>query len=495
MSEGNLILLALDNIQVLHVMERALQAVNYEVAIAHNREELEKILDESSPALLLIAEHFSGRNGIEIAEAELQRFPTLPILLFVEQDTTDAAKAVLKAGLSDYLYPPLHTDDIVDVVNRSLARARHLGDWIRREVRSSTSSLEKRARISETERDKFEAIIANIADGVIVLDEDRNIIFMNRTARETWGISPDSIGKPILQVVQSPDIQTFLLRPAEGPIKYHELNFDGGRVFSAHQTFIPKIGIAITSHDVTFLKKLDQIKNEFVHTVSHDLRSPLTAVMGYADLITRAGTLNEQQQEFLKRIQTSVQNITTLINDLLDLGRIEAGFDIRRESAQLESILQNSLDMFEPLIAQKNLHLEKNILPNSPAVRADPIRMRQMLDNLIGNAVKYTSKDGEIRILIHTQEHQVIFEIKDTGPGIPLDEQSHIFEKFYRGSNVPVEPEGSGLGLAIVKSIVESHQGRVWVESAPGKGSTFTVVLPAYEQSNTSVQPARRSTN
>ena len=119
MSERDLILLALDNVQVLHLMERALQAVNFEVVIAHNLEELEKILDEASPALVLIAEHFSGRNGIEIAEAELQRFPTLPILLFVEQDTTGVVKAVLKAGLSGYLYPPLHTDDIVDAVNRS----------------------------------------------------------------------------------------------------------------------------------------------------------------------------------------------------------------------------------------------------------------------------------------------------------------------------------------------------------------------------------------
>jgi PAS domain S-box-containing protein len=481
MSNHDLILLALDNIQVLHLMERALQAVNYEVTIAHNLEELEKILDEASPSLLLIAEHFSGRNGIEIAEAELQRFPTLPILLFVEQDTTGVVRAALKAGLSGYLYPPFHADDIVETVNRSLARARHLGDWIRREVRLTTSFLEKRAEISETERDKFEAIIANIEDGVIVLDEDRNIILANRIACETWGIPPDSIGKPILQVVPSPDIQAFLLGPVESPIKYHELNFDGERVFSAHQTFIPKIGITITSHEITFLKKLDRIKNEFVHTVSHDLRSPLTSVMGYAELVTRAGTLNEQQQEFMKRIQTSVQNITTLINDLLDLGRIEAGFDTRREAVQLENILQNSLDMFEPLIAQKNLHLEKKSSPNSPAVRADPIRMRQMLDNLIGNAVKYTSKDGAIQIHIHTEEHQVIFEIKDTGPGIPLDEQPHIFEKFYRGSNVLMEPKGSGLGLAIVKSIVESHQGRVWVESVLGKGSTFTVVLSAYE--------------
>ncbi len=481
MTQRDLILLALDDSQSLRLMERALQAVDYEVAIAQDREGLEKILDESSPALMLIAEHFSGKNGIEIAEAELERFPTLPILLFAEMDTTGAIKAVLKAGLSGYLYPPLHTDDIVGAVDRSLARASHLGDWIRREVKRTTSSLEKRAQISESERDKLEAIIAHIEDGVIVLDHDRKILFMNRTARETFDISGDFIGRPILHVIQNPDLQAFLLRSTESPIKYHELNFDDGRILNAQQTSIPHIGTAITIHDITYLKKLDQIKTEFVHTVSHDLRSPLTAVLGYTELISRVGPLNEQQQEFLRRIQASVQSITTLINDLLDLGRLEAGFDSRRELVQLESVFQYSFEMLESLITQKNLRTEKDIASNLPALRANPIRIRQMLDNLLGNAVKYTPKDGTIRVRIHTEDRQIIFEISDTGPGIPMDEQSRIFEKFYRASNVLENSKGSGLGLAIVKSIVESHQGRVWVESTLGYGSTFIVVLPAYE--------------
>jgi len=481
MTSRDLILLALDDSQILSLMERALQAVSYEVAVANGYEGLEKILDESSPALLLIAEQFAGRNGIEIAKAELERFPTLPILLFAERDTTGTTKAVLKAGLSGYLYPPLHTDDIVEAVNQSLERARHLGDWIRREVKQTTSSLEKRAEISETERNKLEAIIANIEDGVIVLDEEHKILFTNRVARETFGLSDESIGTPILPAIQNPDLQAFLLHPTESFIKYHELNFDDGRVLNVQQTRIPHIGTAITVHDITYLKKLDQIKSEFVHTVSHDLRSPLTAVLGYTELISRIGPLNAQQQEFLGRIQASVQSITTLINELLDLGRIEAGFDTLRESVRLESILQYSLDMFGSLITQKNIHLERNIAPELPSLRANPIRIRQMLDNLIGNAIKYTPKEGTIRVRIRTEDHQLIFEINDTGPGIPLDEQTRIFEKFYRASNVLDGPKGTGLGLAIVKSIVESHQGRVWVESKIGQGATFIVVLPVYE--------------
>jgi len=481
MTERDLILLALDESQILHLMERALQAVDYEVAIAHDRDGMDKILDESSPVLLLIAEHFSGSDGIEIAGAELERFPTLPILLFAENDTTSTAKAVLKAGLSGYLYPPLRTDDIVDAVHRSLARARHLGDWIRREVKRTTSSLEKRAQISESERDKLEAIIANIEDGVIVLDREQKILFTNRIARETFNLSADPVGKPILETIQHPDLQAFLLRPMEKPVKYDELNFQDGRVLNAQQTSIPHIGTAITIHDITYLKKLDQMKSEFVNTVSHDLRSPLTAVLGYAELTSRAGPLNEQQQEFLRRIQASVHNITTLINDLLDLSRFEEGFDTRREPIQLESILVYSLNTLESAIKQKNLHLEEKIASNLPALRANPISIRQLLDNLLGNAVKYTPQGGTVRASIGTHDHQLILEISDNGPGIPLDEQPHIFEKFYRASNVLENTKGTGLGLAIVKSIVEGHEGRVWVESAPGHGSTFIVVLPTYE--------------
>ncbi len=478
MTQRDLILLALDDSQILSLMERALKAVEYEVAVAHDSEGLGKILDKSSPALLLIAERFSGKNGIEIAKSALERFPTLPVLLFAEKDTTGTIKAVLKAGLSGYLYPPLHTDDIVDAVHRSLARARHLGDWIRREVKRTTSSLEKRAEVSESERDKMEAIIATIEDGVIVLDQENKILLINRIARETFDLSADSVGKPILNVIHDPDLQTLLLRSMDGSVKHHELIFDDGRVFNAQQTAIPHIGTAITWHDITYLKKMEQIKNEFVNTVSHDLRSPLTSVLGYAELMSRVGTLNEEQQEFVRRIEAGVQSITTLINDLLDLGQLEAGYVTGRESIQLESILQYSLDMLGSLITQKNLHLEKNIASNLPALRASPIRMRQVLDNLIGNAIKYTPKDGTIRISIRAEDRQLIFEISDTGPGIPLNEQFRIFEKFYRASNILDGPKGSGLGLAIVKSIVEDHQGRVWVESTLGKGATFIVVLP-----------------
>ncbi len=482
MPNRELILLALDESSTLSLMERALRAVDYDVAIVREQEGLEKALDESSPALLLIGESFNSHNGIELAEAQLERFPTLPILLFAEKDTNGTVKSVLNGGLSGYLHPPLKTDDIVGAVNRSLARARHLGDWIRREVKQTTSSLEKRARISEAEKVRLESIIASIEDGVIVLDHQQNLVLINRVARDAFGLTAaDFTGQPVEDVIIHTDLHALLAKASGSTVKYYELNFDDGRVFNAQHTPIAYIGSAITMQDITYLKRLDQMKSDFVHTVSHDLRSPLTAVLGYAELVERVGPLNEQQQEFIRRIQGSVNSITSLVNELLDLGRLEAGFDSRRESVQLESILLYSLGLFDSLVRQKNLTLKQEIASDLPALRANPIRIRQMIDNLVGNAIKYTPEGGEIHVRAASQDDQIIFEVSDSGPGIPRDEQSRIFEKFYRASNA-TGTKGSGLGLSIVKSIVDSYHGRVWVESGLDHGASFFVVLPAFEQ-------------
>lgn len=481
MANRELILLALDESQTLQLMERALQAADYDVAVVHDYDGLVKALDESTPALMLIGEIFDSRDGVETAAAQLDRFPTLPILLFADKDTTGLAKAVLSAGLSGYLYPPLKMDDIVTAVQRALARARHLGDWIRREVKRTTSSLEKRASISEAEQERLESIITNIEDGVIVLDDNLNIMLANRVAREAFALGDGSLGgKPVADVIPHPDLRAMLAKSAESAVKYYEINFDDGRVFNAQHTPIPKIGSAITMQDITYLKRLDQMKNDFVHTVSHDLRSPLTAVLGYAELVERVGPLTDQQRDFLHRVQGSVSNITTLVNDLLDLGRLESGFDTRRETVQLENVLQYSLGLLDSLVQKKNIHLIQDIAPSLPALRANPIRIRQMIDNLIGNAIKYAPEGGEIGVQISTTGSQIILKVTDDGPGIPRDEQGRIFDKFYRGTNV-TETKGTGLGLAIVKSIVDSHHGRVWVESSLGRGASFCVVLPAAE--------------
>lgn len=474
MEKPALILLALDESPFLQLGERALRGAGYATAKAHDRLGLARAMQESSPALLLIGERLDSQPGLKLASEQLERFPTLPILLYVEKDSHTIAKEVLRAGLSGYIFPPLRTDEIVAAVQRSLERARRIGDWVRGEVGRNTASLQRQVN-------EFDAIFNNIGDGVFILDKRTRIILINQAACQTFGITVESVfGRPAAEAIPHPDLQSLLARPAGERLKYHEVNFDDGRVFNARYTAIPNVGFAITLQDISYLKELDRIKSDFVHTVSHDLRSPLTSVLGYAELIGRTGPLNEHQRDFMTRLQASVQNITGLVNDLLDLGRIEAGFDTRREIVQLENILGYTLDLLGGQIGAANLDVRFDPPPDLPPLKANPLRLRQMLDNLIGNAIKYSPPGGQIDVGLRAEDGQVILSVRDDGPGIPLADQPRIFDKFFRAGNVPESVQGSGLGLAIVKSIVDSHQGRVWVESAPGQGSTFFVVLPAH---------------
>jgi PAS domain S-box-containing protein len=480
MPKQDLILLAMDASPSLDLMARALQSADFDISQAHDRAALEKSAQEAIPALLMIGERLADADGFVLSAEMIERFPTLPIILYSETNSPDLAVKVIRTGISGYLRPPLKTDDIGDEVKRVLSRARKLGDWVRREVKRTTASLEHRANISETERLKLEAIISNIQDGVLVLDEYHHVLMANRTVIEMFRLEETPIlGRDVKDVIANADLSALIDRAREGALKYHEVNFDDGRVYTAQYTPLPRIGSAVTMQDISYLKEIDRLKNDFIHTVSHDLRSPLTSVLGYMELIERAGPLNESQHEFLGRLQASVHHMTSLVNELLDLGRLEAGFDTRRESVHLGNVLEYSLNVFDNQVKRKNIRLHNEVAPDLIPLRANPIRIRQMIDNLVGNAIKYTPPNGSVDVRIFMQENQIILRVSDSGPGIPPDEQSRVFDKFFRASNRPGDVEGSGLGLAIVKSIVESHQGRVWVESKLGEGSIFIVLLPA----------------
>ena len=307
-------------------------------------------------------------------------------------------------------------------------------------------------------------------------------ILVNRTARSAFNLQDIILeGKPAKEIFQHPDMLDIFENNMTNASRA-EINLDDGRVINAQITPIPEVGLAVTMQDITHLKELDRIKTDFVSTVSHDLRSPLTAILGYVELIDRAGPTTEQQKEFIRRVQFSVNNITTLINDLLDLGRIEAGFDTRKEIVPLPVIINYAVEGLNNRYIEKSQFLTMDIPRDLPSVLGNPVRLRQMIGNLLSNSIKFTPNDGKIAIRARSEAGQLIIQIIDNGPGILPADQPYIFDKFYRGSNIPMDSPGTGLGLAIVKSIVEDHQGRIWLTSTPGQGSVFTVVLPIAEQ-------------
>ena len=325
-------------------------------------------------------------------------------------------------------------------------------------------------------------MLTKIEDGVIITDHDGRLILANRRVRDIFGLGGRNIsGKPVQDVIQNTDLLGLLNgNNRSGPLRT-EVSLEDGRTYYAQLSPISEVGLVVTMQDITHLKELDRIKSDFVNTVSHDLRSPLTAILGYIELIDRVGPVNQLQSEFIDRVQFSVHSITALINDLLDLGRIEAGFDARNELVPVAAIVRYAVEGLISRAKEKNQEIVMAVDENLPDILGNPVRLRQMINNLIGNAIKYTPDGGQIQVIGRLEGKQIILQVCDDGPGIPAADQPYIFDKFYRGSNVLADTPGTGLGLAIVKSITENHHGRIWVDSASGRGSTFTIVLPVVD--------------
>ena len=319
---------------------------------------------------------------------------------------------------------------------------------------------------SESEREKLETILAGIEDGVIVVDSDRRLILMNRRAREALEVTEENlIGKRARDIIQHPEMVDFLRGANMSSPARVELSLKDGRVMNTQITPIPEIGLVVTMQDITHLKELDRIKTDFVNTISHDLRSPLTAILGYVELIERVGEVTAQQKEFIRRVQLSVHSITALINDLLDLGRIEAGFDTQKEVVHLATIINYAIEGLRNRAGSKSQELVMELPELLQPVLGNPVRLRQMVTHLLINAINYSGDGAKIDLSGQAEAGQVILQIKDSGPGIPPADLPYIFDKFYRASNTPSDIPGSGLGLAIVKSIVDDHLGRIWVDS------------------------------
>ncbi len=343
------------------------------------------------------------------------------------------------------------------------------------------------------ERDTLDAILRDTEDNVIVVDADDKVLFCNPTARRTFNVtSTEFIGKPLNEVISNAEVLALFSKEAlAGRGRHSEITLEGGeRVLNAQLTIIDGVGRSAVMQDITHLKQIDKAKSEFVATVSHDLRSPLTAILSYIELMQRVGPLNEQQRKYVENIQSSVRSITSLVTELLELDRIEAGFDVDLEPVKLPQVAQQCIDQLSHQLNLKNHTLKADLATDLPAVLGNPLRLRQLITNLLGNAIKYTLPGGEIQISLKPDGPLVILQVSDSGVGIPIEDQPFVFDKFYRSGRVVGEFEGTGLGLAIVKSIVDQHSGRIWLESKEGKGTTFTVVLPVDRKAHQApVQP------
>jgi PAS domain S-box-containing protein len=362
-------------------------------------------------------------------------------------------------------------------------------------------------RHQQEENTKRQAILSSIGDGVVVNDARGEIILFNPAAARILGMPDDTLlGQGVddlFSVFNDTDSRDEAVKAMRKLLnattpqisKAFKMTLEiNARVVHAHLTPVlgkndDFLGVVTIFRDITKEVEADRAKSEFVSTVSHELRTPMTAIKGYTDLLHAGavGEINAEQQRFLGIIKSNTDRLTALINDLLDISRVETG-RVRFEPRplQVSTVVSDVVNALAGQAEMKQQALTYEVQAGLPDIMGDEDRLNQVLTNLIGNAIRYTPEGGEIDVRAYLVDSAVRVDVQDTGIGIASEELGRIFERFYRADHPVVqEASGTGLGLSIVKMFVEMHGGRVWVESQVGEGSTFTLVLPLPLQQDT----------
>ncbi|MGC9367430.1 MAG: ATP-binding protein [bacterium] len=345
-----------------------------------------------------------------------------------------------------------------------------------------------------SEKNKGEAILTSIADGLVVFDMESRIISINPAARNILNLGyVDLTGIKCDKILQIPDICKVIKETIESGV-YHDLP-DEKRIVTLqngettkHYLFSVTVikgrdldasGVILLLKDITHLKEVEQLKSEFVMAASHELRTPLTSIEMSIDLLAEGllNSLSESDKELLLAAQEEVNRMKALINDLLDLSKLESGkIEIDFVKVSISLIFEKVYAVFKSQVEQKNIELTTKIDGKIPKIKADANKITWVLSNLISNALRFVQEGGQICLMAKCIGSFVYFSVKDDGPGIPEEYHTKIFEKFVQVKGQ--KSGGTGLGLAICKEIVRAHGGTIWVDSKVGEGSTFTFTIP-----------------
>jgi PAS domain S-box-containing protein len=380
-----------------------------------------------------------------------------------------------------------------------------------RAKRSGNSELLHEAQARAAAEKLSHDLLDAAPDAILEIDSGGRIVRANATVEELFGFRVDELLNQPVEILVPEEFRPahvrhrngYLERPAKRPmgsnLELYARRKDGSR-FPADIILSPfyvedgKTHTAVVVRDATFQKRIEKelkeardlaeaanrAKSDFLASMSHELRSPLNTIMGYTQLLAEetVGPLNEKQRRFVQHIGKDSEHLLNLINDILDLSKIEAGrIELRRESLNFQSVLNDAISMAQPWAAEKGVQLANEALPDA-MVWGDGLRLKQVLVNLLSNAVKFTPAGGSVTVRTAQDGHQVAITVADTGIGIPPEHHEAIFDRFHQvASTTKGVREGTGLGLAIAKTLVEQMGGRIWVESAVGQGSRFTFTL------------------
>jgi signal transduction histidine kinase/DNA-binding response OmpR family regulator len=386
-------------------------------------------------------------------------------------------------------------------------------------IRGQAERLGNMLKVQQVESAKSQAILEDIADGVMVADARGSIILFNAASERILDLPrEEALGRTTGQMLglygsQAQDWMETVAEWAEHPESRTSGEYLSGQLRIEDRIVSVKLapvlmggvsrppeflGTVSVFRDVTAEVEADRAKTEFVSMVSHELRTPMTSIKGYADLLLMrtVGSLTEGQEQFLSIIRNNVDRLTMLVDDLLDISRIESGrLDLHLEPMHVEEAVERVISSMKARADQRDLLLHSEIpgeVPGLPLVYADPDRVVQILTNLVGNACQYTPSGGSIVVSARAARDKLAVTVRDTGIGVAPENQDKIFERFFRADDPVVrDSSGTGLGLPIVRSLVEMHGGEIWVESELGEGSAFTFTLPILESTAVQVSQPR----
>ncbi len=333
------------------------------------------------------------------------------------------------------------------------------------------------------EQEKLALILESIKDSVIVVSPEQRIVLINPSALSALQLYNNAdryIGQRFQDVVDDQEIKEFFYKALEtdqGSIAEFEL--PNGNFYYANIAKQAGVGWIIIMQDITPFKETDKLKSELLATASHDLKQPLSVMRGYVDLLNMTNEFDERSTRFMDSLQLAIRNMQRLIDELLDLAKIESGLQLEIESVDLTAVLNDCVSVVKSKAEEKSLKINLEVPPDLPEVQGDRFRLGQIFNNLVGNAVKYTPASGRVNIYAEKRGLVLRISVQDTGIGISPEDRAHIFDRFYRVRRPETDGiEGTGLGLAIVKSLIEAHQGKIDLESKLNHGSTFHVTLP-----------------
>jgi len=466
---------------------RALSAEGYQAEAAGDGEEGWRRIQEGGWDLVLVDIRMPGLGGLELLKRSHSLDPDVVCVVITGYATLETAILATKRGAYDVLPKPFTSDDLLLVVRQGMER-RHLV----LETRRLQQERERDLLLLAEEQSRLRAVLDSMADGVLVANREGRLALFNPAALHLLGLrEPPAIGAMIGALLPDAGLAGLITagpQDADGrpATVAREVSRDGLTLLASVAPVVDRagerLGTVTLLRDVTAAKALDQLKNQFISMTSHELRTPLAAVQTYVETLLGgfAGDLSEQQRTILKRCGQRLGALVTLVDDLLDMSRLESDrFERHIAALDVAQAVGEVLDVMRPMAEECQVTLQKEMAPALPPVEMDREDLLRVLTNLVGNAIKYNRPGGAVAVRACDEGYYLRLEVADTGLGIPQEALPHLFSEFFRVKRPETaHVTGTGLGLSIVKKTVDYYHGRVEVRSEQGQGSTFSIFLP-----------------